>query len=102
MLTVVNVGDSRAVLAVHANGGLVAKDLSWDQTPMRSDECERVKSYGARVLSAGQLDGFKDLNIQDWTSQVRSLQWCCLIPRSQSRGAPDWILYVTSGHGSPD
>jgi hypothetical protein len=83
MLTVVNVGDSRAVLAVRTNGGLVAKDLSWDQTPMRSDECERVKAYGTRVLSAEQLDGFKDLNTQDWTSQVCSLKRRCLISRSE-------------------
>lgn len=69
-LHVADVGDSRAVLAVYTNGQLVAKDMSWDQTPMRSDECERVKACGARVLSGKQVRGFQDQAIQHWTSQV--------------------------------
>ena len=69
-LHVANVGDSRAVLAVRADSQLVAKELSWDQTPMRSDEAERVKAYGTRVLSGKQIGGTEDPSIQHWTTQV--------------------------------
>lgn len=66
MLYVANVGDSRAVLAVKEGNRVVAKDLSSDQTPFRKDECERVKSCGARVLSVDQVEGLKDPDIQSW------------------------------------
>jgi serine/threonine protein phosphatase PrpC len=72
-LFVANVGDSRAVLAERNGHILTAKDLSWDQTPMRADECARVMSSGARVLTLEQLHGAKDSTIQDWTSKVS----CC-------------------------
>ncbi|EPS67851.1 hypothetical protein M569_06921 [Genlisea aurea] len=67
-LYVANVGDSRAVLAVKSNGdgGVTAQDLSCDQTPFRTDECERVKLCGARVLSVDQVEGSKDPTIQSW------------------------------------
>ena len=74
VLTVINVGDSRAVIAERSEGNLVAQDLSWDQTPMRPDECERCKAAGARVLTLDQLDGLKDSKIQSWTMQVWLLE----------------------------
>eukprot|EP00899_Mesostigma_viride_P026827 jgi/Mesvir1/7329/Mv19140-RA.2 len=61
-----NVGDSRAVLAEAAEEGMVAWDLSHDQTPFRADECARVKRAGARVLTMDQLEGLKDPRIQTW------------------------------------
>lgn len=68
-LTIINVGDSRAVLAERRGTELVAQDVSWDQTPMRPDECERCKAAGALVMTLDQLEGLKDRNIQSWTSQ---------------------------------
>lgn len=65
-LYVANVGDSRAVLAVKEGDKVVAQDLSYDQTPFRKDECERVKQCGARVLSVDQVEGLKDPRIQSW------------------------------------
>jgi len=53
-----NVGDSRAiVVSENADGNMVAKPLSSDQTPYRADERARVKRYGARVLSMEQIEG---------------------------------------------
>jgi len=53
-----NVGDSRAVIvSEQADGRLSAKSLSSDQTPYRRDERERVKKYGARVLTMDQIEG---------------------------------------------
>ena len=46
-----NVGDSRCVIASIVDGRLVGKPLSNDQTPYRKDERERIKKYGARILS---------------------------------------------------
>ncbi|KAG9135581.1 hypothetical protein Leryth_002315 [Lithospermum erythrorhizon] len=65
-LYVANVGDSRAVMAVKEGNGVLAGDLSSDQTPFRNDECERVKLCGARVLSVDQVEGLKDPGIQSW------------------------------------
>ncbi|CAM6041364.1 unnamed protein product [Sphagnum compactum] len=65
-LYVANVGDSRAVIAEWKGKNLVAVDLSSDQTPFRTDECARVKSCGARVLTLDQLEGLKDPHIQCW------------------------------------
>jgi cGMP-dependent protein kinase 2 len=65
-LYVANVGDSRAVIAERRGTDLVAVDLSSDQTPFRSDECARVKSCGARVLTLDQLEGLKNPNVQCW------------------------------------
>lgn len=42
-LYIANVGDSRAVLAETKGGRLVARDLSWDQTPFR---CARLGGRG--------------------------------------------------------
>jgi cGMP-dependent protein kinase 2 len=58
-LLVANVGDSRAVLAERVDGGVVARDLSLDQTPYREDERERVKARGARVATLDQIEGVK-------------------------------------------
>ncbi|KAJ4867459.1 putative protein phosphatase 2C 35 [Raphanus sativus] len=66
---VANVGDSRAVLAVKDRNRVLAEDLSYDQTPFREDECERVKACGARVLTVDQVEGLKDPNIQTWASE---------------------------------
>ncbi|GER30161.1 protein phosphatase 2C family protein [Striga asiatica] len=65
-LYVANVGDSRAVLGVRDGDRVLAQDLSYDQTPFRKDECERVKLCGARVLSVDQVEGIKDPGIQSW------------------------------------
>lgn len=66
-MVVSNVGDSRAVLARRQDGGLVAEDLSVDQTPFRDDEVERVKACGARVLTLDQMEGRKDPRVKCWT-----------------------------------
>eukprot|EP01018_Ginkgo_biloba_P026545 Gb_23110 [translate_table: standard] len=68
-LFVANVGDSRALIAEKRGNGIVAVDLSSDQTPFRADECDRVKLCGARVLSLDQLEGLKDPNIQYWGTE---------------------------------
>jgi len=68
-LHVANVGDSRAVCAEMQGGKLTAVDLSWDQTPYRQDECDRVKKCGARILTLDQLEGLKDPNIQCWDQE---------------------------------
>lgn len=65
-LYVANVGDSRAVVAVKEGNRIMAEDLSYDQTPFRKDEYERVKLCGARVLSVDQVEGLKDPEIQNW------------------------------------
>lgn len=54
---VANIGDSRAIIATMGDGKLVAQPLSVDQTPYRTDERERVKKSGARVLTIDQLEG---------------------------------------------
>mmetsp|Transcript_28754 Transcript_28754/g.73192 ORF Transcript_28754/g.73192 Transcript_28754/m.73192 type:complete len:433 (+) Transcript_28754:185-1483(+) len=69
MAYVANVGDSRAVLAERQGDRLMAMDLSFDQTPFRRDECERVKRCGARVLTLDQLEGLKDPNVEYWGTE---------------------------------
>ncbi|GIL79333.1 hypothetical protein Vretimale_16527 [Volvox reticuliferus] len=66
---VANVGDSRAVLAERHGDRVLAQDLSYDQTPFRRDECERVKRCGARVLTLDQLEGIKDPNVESWGTE---------------------------------
>ncbi|KAM7485169.1 hypothetical protein LguiA_001178 [Lonicera macranthoides] len=68
-LYVANVGDSRAVIAVKEGNKISAEDLSNDQTPFRTDECERVKQCGARVLSVDQVEGLKDPGVQSWGNE---------------------------------
>lgn len=68
-LCVANVGDSRAVLAERVGDKFVAVDLSIDQTPYRTDECERVRRCGARVLTLDQVEGIKDASIECWTTE---------------------------------
>ena len=61
-----NVGDSRIMLgSVDERGALVARSLSTDQTPYRRDERERVKKYGARVMTADQIDGVEPIH-ENW------------------------------------
>ena len=65
-LLVSNVGDSRVMLgSVDAQGKLIHKALSTDQTPYRRDERERVKACGARVMTADQIDGVEPIH-EDW------------------------------------
>lgn len=66
---VANAGDSRAVIAERRGKNVVAMDLSIDQTPFRSDELERVKHCGARVLTLDQIEGLKDPEVQCWGTE---------------------------------
>lgn len=92
LLTVANVGDSRALLG-HAvvedtcNGGeekteiaadpaqtgederILAIPLSRDQTPYRKDERERVKKKGAAVMSIDQMEGREEMH-ENWGDMV--------------------------------
>jgi len=68
-ISVANVGDSRAICGIRSGNKMLAVDLSQDQTPFRQDECERVKKYGARVLTLDQLEGLKDPSIQTWGNE---------------------------------
>lgn len=63
---VANAGDSRAVIAERRGEEILAVDLSIDQTPFRSDELERVKNCGARVMTLDQIEGLKDPDVQCW------------------------------------
>ncbi len=76
-ITVCNVGDSRAVLGQRVkrdsnnsrddNAGTDvfyrALPLSRDQTPYRRDERQRIRSYGARILSLDQIEGLEPVPI---------------------------------------
>jgi serine/threonine protein phosphatase PrpC/CRP-like cAMP-binding protein len=66
---VANVGDSRAVIATMSEGKLLAQPLSVDQTPYRSDERERVKRSGARVLTMDQLEGIAPIH-DNWAANL--------------------------------
>ncbi|XP_027923207.1 protein phosphatase 2C and cyclic nucleotide-binding/kinase domain-containing protein isoform X1 [Vigna unguiculata] len=66
---VANSGDSRAVIAERRGKDFVAVDLSIDQTPFRSDELERVKLCGARVLTLDQIEGLKNPDVQCWGTE---------------------------------
>ncbi|KAJ7973814.1 Protein phosphatase 2C and cyclic nucleotide-binding/kinase domain-containing protein [Quillaja saponaria] len=66
---VANSGDSRAVIAERKGNDIVAVDLSIDQTPFRSDELERVKLCGARVLTLDQIEGLKNPDVQYWGTE---------------------------------
>ena len=66
---VANVGDSRAIVAREENGRLVARPLSVDQTPFRLDERERVKKFGARIMSMDQLEGLAPLH-ENWGTNL--------------------------------
>ncbi|KAJ8614517.1 hypothetical protein CTAYLR_000793 [Chrysophaeum taylorii] len=65
-----NVGDSRAMLgSVNEAGDVVTRALSTDQTPYRRDERERVKKYGARVMTADQIDGVEPIH-ENWDCKL--------------------------------
>ncbi|KAL5211672.1 hypothetical protein ABZP36_022519 [Zizania latifolia] len=66
---IANAGDSRAVIAERRGEGIVAVDLSVDQTPYRTDELERVKECGARVMTEDQIDGLKNPDVQCWGTE---------------------------------
>jgi hypothetical protein len=62
-LFVSNVGDSRAIIiSTAADGRLLARPLSNDQTPYREDERARCKKTGARVLSYDQIEGLEPMH----------------------------------------
>ncbi len=63
-LYISNLGDSRAIIVSRGkNGrGTVVKPLSKDQTPYRKDERDRVRKYGARIMSMDQLDGLEPIH----------------------------------------
>ena len=66
MLYCSNVGDSRAILvSADSTGKPYVTPLSDDQTPFRKDERERVKKYGARIMSMEQLEGAAPLH-ENW------------------------------------
>ncbi|CAK9172737.1 unnamed protein product [Ilex paraguariensis] len=66
---VANSGDSRAVIAEKRGKDIVAVDLSIDQTPFRADELERVKMFGARVLTLDQIEGLRNPEVQCWGTE---------------------------------
>ena len=87
MLTVVNLGDSRAVIASIENGKICAHDLSTDQTLYRQDERARLAKLGATVLSTDQALGKRDGQIKTWEDDldgaklsllVQCCDHCCL------------------------
>lgn len=58
-----NLGDSRAILISETeDGGMAITPLSKDQTPYRKDERDRVRKYGARIMSMDQLDGTEPMH----------------------------------------
>jgi len=65
LMTVCNVGDSRAVVGVAEGKGIKAYPLSHDQTPYRKDERIRVKKCGARILSLDQIEGLDAIH-ENW------------------------------------
>ncbi|PKA54434.1 Protein phosphatase 2C and cyclic nucleotide-binding/kinase domain-containing protein [Apostasia shenzhenica] len=69
MIYVANAGDSRAVIAERRGNDIVATDLSVDQTPFHSDELERVKHCGARVMTLDQIEGLKNPEVQCWVAE---------------------------------
>ncbi|ETV89480.1 AGC protein kinase, variant 1 [Aphanomyces astaci] len=69
IIHIANVGDSRAVIAKTDAAGIVASPLSVDQTPYRTDERDRVKRYGARVLTMDQLEGITPIH-ENWATAV--------------------------------
>jgi len=70
-LYVANVGDSRAIMGVRDPDTLAlrAEALSIDQTPFREDERQRVRRCGARVLTMDQIEGYRDINEQNFGSE---------------------------------
>jgi len=78
LLTVCNVGDSRAVVGrrdkrsrpgEYGADSYKAIPLSRDQTPFRKDERERVKKCGARIMSLDQLEGLEPIH-ENWGDLV--------------------------------
>ncbi|CAM0945848.1 unnamed protein product [Alopecurus aequalis] len=68
-LYIANAGDSRALIAEKRGEDIIAVDLSIDQTPYRTDEVERVKQCGARVLTLDQIEGLKNPDVQCWGTE---------------------------------
>ena len=70
-LIVGNVGDSRAILGYvpEEQGQIAVQALSVDQTPYRRDERERVKQYGARIMTVDQVEGREKLH-ENWGTRL--------------------------------
>ena len=72
-LVVGNVGDSRAILGFTPPdgdvGAIAVEALSVDQTPYREDERERVKKYGARIMTVDQVEGKEPLH-ENWGTRL--------------------------------
>lgn len=68
-LYIANTGDSRALIAEKRGEDIIGVDLSIDQTPYRTDEVERVKECGARVLTLDQIEGLKNPDVQCWGNE---------------------------------
>lgn len=64
-IIVSNVGDSRVILGEEKDDSITATNLSFDQTPFRKDERDRVKKAGALVRSLDQLDGLEPIH-ENW------------------------------------
>ena len=74
-LVIGNVGDSRAILGfAHPSAPddpdmIAVQALSVDQTPYRRDERERVKQYGARIMTVDQVEGKEKLH-ENWGTRL--------------------------------
>lgn len=62
-----NVGDSRAICGIKTEDGhLEAVSLSYDQSPYRKDEYERLENAGAEILTFSQKKGELSKSIKPW------------------------------------
>jgi serine/threonine protein phosphatase PrpC len=59
-----NVGDSTCIMGSH-NGLILAKKLCTEQTPLRTDERDRIKRAGGIIMTVDQRDGLAPLN-ESW------------------------------------
>jgi len=69
-ITVSNVGDSRAILGKRIERSKLLRPLplSCDHTSYRSDERQRIKSCGGRILSLDQIEGLEPVDESKWDS----------------------------------
>lgn len=63
-----NCGDSRVILGTREKKGgpIIAKPLSRDHTAWRKDERHRIVKSGGRILSIGQIEGFRPLGDDEY------------------------------------
>jgi len=67
---VANIGNSRAVIAERRGKNIVASQLSFDQTPHRRDERERVKAAGAMIMTTAMAEG-KEKYDSGWVDTMK-------------------------------